>query len=132
MQTETHNGIQTEPSWPIAAEEASDELLDVFLEVDELVDDTETCGLLDEDGVGEVVDSVLDAADVEILGDIGDSAPWEAGGETYSPVGDDGPDCEAARAEARGALLLRQLMVDVLRRYRERKRRELRCQGGGA
>ncbi len=82
--------------------------------------------LLDEDGVDEIVDSLLDAADVEILEDIG-------GG----PVGADSAEGRLARAEAASAVLLRRLMDDFLCRYRERKRREAQafataCQGGAA
>ncbi len=62
-----------------------------------------------EDAVDEIVDSVLDAADVEILADLGD-----------------GPAVAPGPAARQGALLLRQLMVDVLLRHRERKRREKR------
>ncbi len=74
-----------------------------------------------EDTVGEIVDTVLDAADVEILGGLGAGV-----------AGADDTDGAAARAEAQGAVLLCQLMVDVLRRYRDRKRRELSYQGGEA
>ena len=49
--------------------------------------------------VDEIVDSVLDAADLDILEEMGDRRT-------------DGP------------LLLRELMIDILRRYRTRRRRQ--------
>ena len=76
-------------------------------------------GLLAEDGVDEIVASVLDAADVEILEELG-------GG----PVGAAGPAGDAARAEAERAVLLRQLLDDVLRRYLRRQRRQAGREAG--
>ncbi len=86
----------------------------------EMLEDTEMLSLLDEDGVDEIVDSLLDAADVEILEDLG-------GG----PICADSVAGRAARAEAQDGLLLRRLMADVLHRYEERKRREA-ARGGAA
>ncbi len=70
-------------------------------------------GLLAEDGVDEIVTSVLDAADVEILEDLGEG-----------PAGAAGPDGVAARAAAERALLVRELLADILWRYFERQRRQ--------
>lgn len=63
------------------------------------------------DAVDEIVDTVLDAADLEILQDI-----------------TDGVFDQASATEAGSGELLRLLMVDVLERYQERK---LRQNGGG-
>ncbi len=118
MQTEAHPDRTTETWHPVAAEEALAEIDDWVLDdADRILADLLTSA---EETVDEIVECVLDAADVEILEDIG-----------AGPTGAAGPDGEVARAEAEGALLLRRLMVDILRRYRARQRR-LSALGGTA
>ena len=57
----------------------------------------------------EIVDAVLDAADVEILEGVGD-----------------GPLDPATRMAGESGELLRLLLLDLLERYQERRRREAR------
>ncbi len=60
--------------------------------------------------VGDIIDTVLDAADLEILEDLGEG-----------PAGAAGPIGARARAEAERGVLLRELMVDFVARYCERQ-----------
>ncbi len=113
MQTET----LTDSWYP---HPGGDEILDwaldaVDLEMLEEIDES----LLEDEAVDEIVDTVLDAADLEILEDLDDTVPRGAGGESDTAL------------YSAPALLLRDLLADVLWRYHERQRREA-AHGGGA
>ncbi len=115
MQTET----LTESSYPYPGA-WGDEILDWALDAAdlEMLEEIDQ-SLLEDEAVDEIVDTVLDAADVEILEDLHDAVPRGTGGESDTTL------------YSAPALLLRDLMADVLWRYHERQRREA-AHGGGA